>query len=42
MACVYLLMLPWEVFLVNLVATICGDRRIKGFREKGEWNRDKY
>ena len=43
-------MLPWErhicqlnyqtteVRVVNLFATICGDQRIKGFREKGKWN----
>ena len=42
-------MLPWQrhgvsyryqknnVFVVNLLAAIFGDRRIKGFREKGEY-----
>ena len=33
-------MLPWQgqVCVVNLLAAIFGDQRIKGFREKGDWN----
>ena len=49
-ACLYLIMLPWQwqipqlnyqktdVCVVNLLSAIFGDQRIKGFREKGEWN----
>ena len=32
-------MLPWQrQVCVNLLAGIFGDQRIKGFREKGDWN----
>ena len=27
-----------KVWVANLLAAILGDQRIKGFREKGEWN----
>ena len=27
-----------KVWVANLLAAIFGDQRIKGFREKGEWN----
>ena len=49
-ACLYLFMLPWqrqicqlnyqktEVCIVNWLAAIFGDQRIKGFKEKDEWN----
>ena len=47
-ACIYLFMLPWKwhthepncqknkVCVVNLVAAIFGDQKMKGFREKGK------